>query len=78
MPKTLIGFTDEQIKFAVSLSEYALKQLQKAQEESHSGVDRLLYGDWIASAEEIVEVFKAEMPQNEPETPFVSVPRPEA
>ena len=78
MSKTLIGFTDKQIKFAVSLSEYALKQLQKAHDESHSGVDRLLYGDWIASAEEIVEVLKANMPQNEPGTPFVSVSRPEA
>lgn len=78
MSKTLIGFTDKQIKFAVSLNEFAIKQLQKAQEESHSGVDKFLYGDWIASAEEILETFKANVPQNEPEMPLESVAHSEA
>jgi len=78
MSKTLIPFSDKEIQFAVSLGEFAIKQLQKAHDESHSGVDKFLYGDWIASAEGIVEVFKANMPQNEPEMPLESVARPEA
>jgi len=78
MSKKLISISEEQLQFAVGLTEFALRQLNLKHDESYSGVDKLLYTTWIVSAEELLETLKAKNAQNEPETLVEDIERPEA
>jgi hypothetical protein len=66
MGKTLIGFTDEELKFAVTMIEFARTKLQERHDESHSGVDQLLINGWILSTSEMLTKFEDVLPKPEP------------
>ncbi len=58
MSKTLIGFTEDEIRFAKSLIEFSRTKLQEQHDESHSGVDQLLIGGWLVSTSELLSKFE--------------------
>jgi hypothetical protein len=62
MPKTLIGFTDEELDFAISIAKYALKKLDQQHEETYSGVDRLLLSGWMVDTEDLINRLEAVKP----------------
>jgi hypothetical protein len=66
MSEKLIGFTDEEITFAVSALEYTKTKLQEQHDASHSGVDQLLINGWIISTSEMLTKFASLMPTPEP------------
>ena len=66
MSKTLIGFTDEEITFAVSALEYTKTKLQEQHDHSHSGVDQLLINGWIISTGELLATFTDKLPEPKP------------
>jgi hypothetical protein len=66
MSEKLIGFTDEEIKFATSVLEFARTKLQERHDESHSGVDQLLINGWIISTSELLSKFEVLLPVPEP------------
>jgi hypothetical protein len=79
MSEKLIGFTDEEIKFATSVLEFARTKLQERHDESHSGVDQLLINGWIISTSELLSKFEANLPEPEPVIADEELPeRPEA
>jgi len=65
--KTLIGFTEEEIRFATSLIEFARTKLQENHDASHSGVDQLLINSWILSTSELLGKFEEHLPIVKPE-----------
>jgi hypothetical protein len=58
MGKTLIGFTDEEIRFATSLIEFARTKLQENHDASFSGTDQLLINSWLISTSELLTKFE--------------------
>lgn len=66
MGKTLIGFTEEEIRFATSLIEFARTKLQENHDASYSGVDQLLINSWILSTSELLGKFEEHLPIVEP------------
>jgi hypothetical protein len=80
MSEKLIGFTDEEIGFAISITKYALKKLDEQHGETHSGVDRLLLSGWMVETEDLINKFEAVNPvKPEPSVADEELPeRPEA
>ena len=79
MSEKLIGFTDEEIKFATSVLKFARTKLQERHDESHSGVDQLLINGWLISTSELLSKFEALLPVPEPVIADEDIPeRPEA
>ena len=79
MSEKLIGFTDEEIKFATSVLEFARTKLQERHDESHSGVDQLLINGWLISTSELLSKFEVLLPVPEPVIADEDIPeRPEA
>jgi hypothetical protein len=79
MSEKLIGFTDEEIKFATSVLEFARTKLQERHDESHSGVDQLIINGWIISTSELLSKFEVLLPVPEPVIADEDTPeRPEA
>ena len=79
MSKTLIGFTDEQIAFAVSALEYTKTKLQEQHDTSHSGVDQLVINGWIISTGELLSTFTDNLPEPKPSVADEDIPEaPEA
>jgi len=73
MEKT-ITFTSTEIGFLYSLLAYAKRELEQDKAESHSGVDQLLYNDWIHYSEDLIsKVFRA-MPDKQIETSSEDLP----
>jgi hypothetical protein len=66
MGKTLIGFTEEEIRFTTSLIEFARTKLQENHDASFSGVDQLLINSWIISTSELLSKFEEHQPIVEP------------
>jgi hypothetical protein len=66
MSEKLIGFTDEEITFAVSALEYTKTKLQEQHDASHSGVDQLLINGWIISTSEMLTKFESMVSTPEP------------
>lgn len=58
MGKTLIGFTDEEIRFTTSLIEFARTKLQENHDASFSGTEQLLINSWIISTSELLTKFE--------------------
>jgi len=79
MSEKLIGFADDEIKFATSVLEFARTKLQEQHDASHSGVDQLLINSWIISTIELLSKFEALLPTPEPSIADEELPeRPEA
>jgi hypothetical protein len=79
MSEKLIGFTDEEIRFATSVLEFARTKLQERHDESHSGVDQLLINGWLISTSELLSKFEVLLPVPEPVIADEDIPeRPEA
>ena len=66
MSEKLIEFTDEEIKFATSVLQFARTKLQERHDESHSGVDQLLINGWLISTSELLSKFEVLLPVPEP------------
>ena len=79
MSEKLIGFTDDEIKFATSILEFSRTKLQERHDESHSGVDQLLINGWLISTSELLSKFEVLLPVPEPVIADEDIPeRPEA
>jgi hypothetical protein len=79
MSEKLIGFTDDEIKFATSVLEFARTKLQEQHDASHSGVDQLIINSWVISTIELLSKFEANLPEPEPVIADEELPeRPEA
>jgi hypothetical protein len=80
MSEKLIGFTDDEIKFATSVLEFARTKLQEQHDASHSGVEQLIINSWIISTIELLSKFvEANLPEPEPVIADEELPeRPEA
>jgi hypothetical protein len=79
MSEKLIGFADDEIKFATSVLEFARTKLQEQHDASHSGVDQLLINSWIISTIELLSKFEVLLPTPEPSIADEDIPeRPEA
>jgi hypothetical protein len=77
MGKTLIGFTDEEIRFATSLIEFARTKLQENHDASFSGTDQLLINSWLISTSELLTKFESRGVQHI-EVITEAIPMPEA
>jgi hypothetical protein len=66
MGKTLIGFTDEEIKFATSLIEFSRTKLQENHDASFSGTEQVIINSWILSTSELLGKFEEHLPIVEP------------
>jgi hypothetical protein len=77
MGKTLIGFTDEEIRFATSLIEFARTKLQENHDASFSGTDQLLINSWLISTSELLTKFESRGVQHI-EVVTEAIPMPEA
>lgn len=77
MPKTMIAFTDEELRFATSMIEFARTKLQENHDASFSGVEQLLINSWIISTSELLTKFEEATPKPEP-TVYDEIPIPEA
>ena len=66
MGKTLIGFTDNEIRFAIGVLEFSRHKLQERYYESHSGIDQLLINDWIIQTTQLLGEFKNHLPKVQP------------
>lgn len=73
MEKT-ITFTSTEIRFMYSLLNYAKKNLEEDKAESHSGVDQLLYNDWIHYSEELIGKVLGAMPEEQVEPSSEDLP----
>jgi hypothetical protein len=79
MSEKLIGFTDDEIKFATSVLEFARTKLQEQHDASHSGVDQLIINSWVISTIELLSKFEVLLPTPEPSIADEELPeRPEA
>jgi hypothetical protein len=77
MSKTLIGFTDEEIRFATSLIEFARTKLQENHDASFSGTEQVIINSWIISTSELLTKFEEVAPKPEP-VAYEEIPMPEA
>ena len=66
MGKTLIGFTEEEIRFATSLIEFARTKLQENHDASFSGTEQVIINSWILSTSELLTKFEEVAPKPEP------------
>jgi hypothetical protein len=79
MSEKLIGFTDDEIAFAVSVLKYTGTKLKEQHDASHSGVDQLLINSWAISTSELLSKFEVLLPTPEPSIADEDIPeRPEA
>jgi len=77
MGKTLIGFTEEEIRFTTSLIEFARTKLQENHDASFSGVEQLLINSWLISTSELHTKFENRGVQHI-EVVTEAIPMPEA
>jgi hypothetical protein len=77
MGKTLIGFTEEEIRFTTSLIEFARTKLQENHDASFSGVEQLLINSWLISTSELLTKFENRGVQHI-EVVTEAIPMPEA
>ena len=66
MPKTMIAFTDEELRFSTSLIEFARTKLQENHDASFSGTEQVLINSWIISTSELLGKFEEHLPIVEP------------
>jgi hypothetical protein len=59
MGKTLIGFTDEEIRFTTSLIEFAKAKLQENHDASFSGTEQVIINSWLISTSELLTKFES-------------------
>lgn len=61
-----ISFTEEELRFATSLAEFARTKLQENHDASFSGTEQLLINSWILSTSELLGKFEASLPIVQP------------
>lgn len=57
-----ISFTEEELRFATSLAEFARTKLQENHDASFSGVEQVLINSWILSTSELLGKFEENLP----------------